>query len=58
MVFASYDDELVVLERANGHLRSAEPQGGVVADLAVMPGRLVTALRLGAPSRIEAQPEP
>ena len=58
VVFASYDSELMVLDRADGRLRSAEPQPGVVIDLATIPGRLVTALRLAAPSRVEARPEP
>ena len=58
VVFASYDDELMVLDRATGRLRSAEVQRGVPVDLAAAPGRLVVALRLGAPSRVEARPEP
>jgi len=58
VVFASYDDELMVLDRADGHLRSAEPQPGVVIDVAAISGRLLTALRLASPSRVEARPEP
>lgn len=58
VVFPSYDDELVVLDRATGRLRSARVQRGVPVDLAAAPDGLVVALRLAAPSRIEAHPEP
>jgi outer membrane protein assembly factor BamB len=58
VVFASYDDELMVLDRGDGRLRSVEPQRGVPVDLAVAGDRLVVALRLGAPSRVEARPGP
>jgi outer membrane protein assembly factor BamB len=58
VVFASYDDELVVLDRADGRLRAAEAQPGVPVDLAAAPGRLVVALRLAVPSRVEARPAP
>ena len=58
VVFASYDDDLVVLDRADGRVRAAEPQRGVPVDLAPAGDRLVVALRLGAPSRVEARPAP
>ncbi len=58
VVFPSYDDELMVLDRATGRLRSSAIQSGVPVDVAAADGRLVVALRLGAPSRIEAQTAP
>lgn len=58
VVFASYDDELMVLDRADGRIRAAEPQRGVPVDLAATPEGLVVALRLGEPSRVEARPVP
>ena len=58
VVFASYDDELLVLDRESGRLRAVEPQRGVPVDVAATGDRLVVALRLGAPSRVEARPEP
>lgn len=58
VMFASYDDELMVLDRADGRLRSAAPQPGVPVDLAATPDRLVVALRLANPSRVEARPLP
>lgn len=56
VVFASYDDELMVLDRADGRLRAAEPQRGVPVDVAASPEGLVVALRLASPSRVEARP--
>jgi outer membrane protein assembly factor BamB len=58
VVFASYDDELVVLDRVDGRIRVAEPQRGVPVDLTTAADRLVVALRLASPSRVEARPEP
>ncbi|MBM3659164.1 MAG: hypothetical protein FJW95_06630, partial [Actinobacteria bacterium] len=58
VVFASYDDELMVLDRADGRLRAAEPQPGVPVDVATASDRLVVALRLASPSRVEARPVP
>jgi outer membrane protein assembly factor BamB len=58
VVFASYDDELLVLDRATGRLRAVEQQRGVPVDVAALADRLVVALRLGSPSRVEARPEP
>jgi outer membrane protein assembly factor BamB len=58
VVFASYDDELLVIDRETGRLRAVEPQRGVPVDIAAAGDRLVVALRLGAPSRVEARPEP
>ena len=58
VVFASYDDELLLLDRATGRVRAVEPQRGVPVDVATAGDRLVVALRLGAPSRVEARPEP
>jgi outer membrane protein assembly factor BamB len=58
VVFASYDDELMVLDRADGALRAADPQRGVPVDVAGAGERLVVALRLASPSRVEARPAP
>jgi hypothetical protein len=58
VVFASYDDELMVLDRVDGRLRAVEPQRGVPVDVATARGRLVVALRLALPSRVEARPVP
>ena len=58
VVFASYDHELLALDRASGRVRAAEPQRGVPVDVATVGDRVVVALRLGSPSRIEARPEP
>ena len=58
VVFASYEDELMVLDRADGRLRAAEPQRGVPVDVAAAADRLVVALRLASPSRVEARPVP
>jgi outer membrane protein assembly factor BamB len=59
VVFASYDDELMVLDRATGHVRATEPQRGVPVDVAGRGSRgshgLVVALRLAVPSRVEAR---
>lgn len=58
VVFASYEDELMVLDRADGRLRGAEPQRGVPVDVAAAADHLVVALRLASPSRVEARPVP
>jgi outer membrane protein assembly factor BamB len=58
VVFSSFADELVVLDRGTGAVRSAEVQRGVPIDLVAAGDRLVVALRLAAPSRIEARPAP
>lgn len=58
VVFASDDDELMVLDRADGRLRLVEPHGAVMRDMDAIRGGLVMALRLAAPSRIEARPNP
>jgi outer membrane protein assembly factor BamB len=58
VLFASYDDELMVVDRADGRLRSAEVQSGVPIDVAGAGDRVVVALRLATPSRVEARPVP
>ena len=58
VVFPSFSDALVVLDRATGALRSADVQPGVPIDVTSTPGHLVLALRLAAPSRVEARPVP
>jgi outer membrane protein assembly factor BamB len=58
VVFSTFADELVVLDRATGAVRSADVQRGVPIDMVAAGDRLVVALRLAAPSRIEARPAP
>lgn len=58
VVFPTFADELVVLDRETGAVRSADLQPGVPIDVTPGAGRLIVALRLGSPSRIEARPEP
>jgi outer membrane protein assembly factor BamB len=58
VVYASYPNVLVVLDRATGVVRSATPEPGVPTDLGQAGGHLVLALRLGAPSRVEARDLP
>ena len=58
VVFASYDDELLVVDRTDGRLRAVEPQPGVPVDVAAGTEPLVVALRLATPSRVEARPVP
>ena len=63
VLFPTFSDALVVLDRATGGLRSAEVQPGVPIDVTTLgastgPYHLVLALRLAAPSRVEARPVP
>lgn len=58
VAFASAADDLSVLDRSDGRIRSVRALGGVPADLVGTPGRLLVAVRLGRPSRVEALPAP
>ena len=58
VLFPAFSDALVVLDRVTGALRSADVQPGVPIDVTATPAHLVLALRLAAPSRIEARPVP
>ena len=58
VAFASAADEVWVLDRADGRIRAVGAAAGVPADLVGAGGRLLTALRLAVPSRVEARPEP
>jgi outer membrane protein assembly factor BamB len=58
VAFASAADDLCVLGRSDGRIRAVRALGGVPADLVGTPGRLLVALRLGRPSRVEALPAP
>lgn len=69
VLFPSFSDALVALDRTTGALRSADVQPGVPIDVTTTPsapatsapgtaGHLVLALRLAAPSRVEARPVP
>jgi outer membrane protein assembly factor BamB len=58
VVFPTFDDVLVVLDRPTGRPRSADPAPGVPIDLVGTGDRLLVALRLGAPSRVEARTGP
>ena len=58
VVFQTFDDQVVALDRATGKVVSGTAEDAFPIDLAATDDTLVVALRRGAPSRIEARPAP
>jgi outer membrane protein assembly factor BamB len=58
VIFQTFDDHVVALDRATGKLVSATSEDAFPIDVAATDDTVLVALRRGAPSRIEARPAP
>jgi len=58
VIFQTFDDHVIALDRATGKVVSATSEDAFPIDVAATDDTLVVALRQGAPSRIEARPAP
>ena len=58
MIFPTFDDHVVALDRATGKVVIGTSEDAFPIDIALTDDALVVALRRGAPSRIEARPAP
>ena len=58
VIFQTFDDHVVALDRATGTSASSTSEDAFPVDLAASDDTLVVALRRGAPSRIEGRPAP
>jgi outer membrane protein assembly factor BamB len=58
VAFTTFSTRIVVLDRATGRLRSRFRLGGSPIDLAAVGSRLLVALRVARPSRVELLPVP
>jgi outer membrane protein assembly factor BamB len=58
VIFQTFDDHVVALDRTTGKVVSGTSEDAFPIDVAATDDTLVVALRRGAPSRIEARPAP